>query len=79
MQITRTSPITGITHTLEVACTPEQLGAWESGTKIQDAMPNVPAPLREFVKSGITPQEWTEMFGRPPCSPGCRVRRLGRR
>lgn len=66
MKITRTSPITGVTHTLEVDCTPEQLEAWEAGTLIQDAMPDVEAPLREFIKSGITPQEWLETFGPPP-------------
>ena len=68
MKITRTSPVTGVTHTLEVDCTPEQLEAWEAGTLIQDAMPDVEAPLREYIKSGITPQEWVETFGRPPRS-----------
>ena len=68
MKITRTSPITGVTHTLEVDCTPEQLAAWDGGTLIQDAMPDVEAPLREYIKSGITPQEWVETFGKPPRS-----------
>ena len=66
MEITRTSMITGATHTLEVNCTPEQVARWEAGVKIQDAMPDVPAPLREFVKSGVTPEEWNDMFGRAP-------------
>ena len=79
MLITRRSQISGEVQTLEIDCTPEQLAAWEAGMLIQDAMPNVAAPLREFIKSGITPQEWTAMFGRPPCSPRCRVRRSGRR
>lgn len=78
MKITRTSPITGVTHTREVNCTPEQIAAWEAGMKIQDAMPNVPAPLREFLMTGTTPSEWTAMFGRPSCA-RCRVRRSGRR
>ena len=68
MLITRTSPISGATHTREVPCTPEQLAAWESGVLIQIAMPDVEAPLREYIKSGIKPQEWVEMFGRPPRS-----------
>ena len=68
MLITRTSPISGATHSLEVNCTPEQLAAWEVGTLIQDAMPTVDSPLREYIKSGITPQEWVETFGRPPRS-----------
>lgn len=79
MLITRTSPISGATHSLEVNCTPEQLAEWESGVLIQNAMPDVEAPLREYIKSGITPQEWVQSFGRPPCSAKCRVRRLGRR
>ena len=66
MLITRTSPISGATHSLEVNCTPEQLAAWEGGTLIQIAMPNIEAPLREYVKSGVTPEEWTATFGSPP-------------
>lgn len=68
MLITRTSPISGATHTMEVPCTPEQVGAWEAGMLIQDAMPDVEAPLREFIKSGISPAEWLETFGPPPRS-----------
>jgi hypothetical protein len=63
MQITRHNPLTGKTHTLEVPCTEAQLAAWQSGQLIQHAMPNVPAELREFLISGITPEEWKEMFG----------------
>ena len=79
MLITRTSPISGVMHSLEVPCTPEQVGAWEAGMLIQDAMPDVEAPLREFIKSGISPAEWRKMFGRLPCSAKCRARRSGRR
>lgn len=68
MLITRTSPISGARHTLEVNCTPEQLAAWEGGVLIQNAMPNVDAALREFIKSGVTPEEWISMFGRSPRS-----------
>ena len=68
MLITRRSQISGEVHTLEVNCTPQQLAAWEVGMLIQDAMPDVEAPLREYVKSGITPQEWLETFGPPPRS-----------
>ena len=30
---------------------------------IQDAMPNLTPDEREFIKTGITPKEWDEMFG----------------
>ena len=79
MLITRKCMISGEVNSLEVDCTEAQIAAWEAGEKIQDAMPNVPPPLREFLMTGTTPAEWNAMFGRPPCSPGCRVRRSGRR
>jgi len=44
-------------------------GAWEAGMLIQDAMPDVDTPLREFIKSGVTPEEWNSMFGWPPQAP----------
>ena len=79
MLITRRSQISGEVHTLEVDCTEAQIELWQAGVKIQDAMPNVPPPLREFVKSGVTPEEWRQTFGRPPCSAKCRVRSPERR
>ena len=62
MLITRTSPFSGITNSMEIAVTQAQLDAWESGTLIQDAMPNLSADEREFIKTGITPEEWEELF-----------------
>lgn len=62
MKITRVSSITGREHTLEVPVTEDQLTAWQNGELIQNAMPNVPAELREFIKTGITPHEWDAMF-----------------
>ena len=37
---------------------------------IQDVFPDVAVPTREFLLSGRTPEEWTEMFGPPPPSDG---------
>ena len=64
MFITKTSLFTGKTHTLEVDVTEAQLAAWNNGALIQDVMPQVPAPLREFLINGVTPEEWAEAF--PP-------------
>ncbi len=36
--------------------------AWKNGMLIQDAMPQVSAPDREFIKSGITNEEWNNLF-----------------
>ena len=63
MQITRTSPFSGKTNTREINVTQEQLDAWEGGELIQNAMPNVSADDREFIKTGVTPEEWEETFG----------------
>jgi len=37
--------------------------AWKAGTLIQKAFPMLNAEQREFIKTGITPAEWTAMFG----------------
>jgi hypothetical protein len=58
MQITRKSAITGITRTMEIPVTEEQLQVWEKGKHIQFAMPHLSADQREFIISGITQNEW---------------------
>ena len=58
MLITKRSALTGIVHARDVPGTDEQLKAWRNGGKIQDVMPYVAAELREFVLSGVTPEEW---------------------
>lgn len=63
MIITRKSPFSGITHSLEVDVSAEEIRVWESGVNIQTAMPYVPAALREFIMTGITPEEWNKTFG----------------
>jgi len=63
MQITRTSMFSGKANTLDLNVTAEQVAAWQGGVLIQDAMPQLSAGEREFLKTGVTPQEWDEMFG----------------
>lgn len=62
MKITRISTLSGILHTREIDVTSEQIQAWANGKNIQEAMPLVPAAEREFILSGITPEEWDECF-----------------
>lgn len=64
MKITRTSDFTGVTRTLDIPVTEAQLGAWRNGSLIQDAMPHLTPAQREFLKTGVTEEEWVEMFGR---------------
>ena len=62
MLITRTSSLSGNTNSMEIEVTQEQLSSWESGTLIQNAMPNLSADEREFIMTGITPAEWDSAF-----------------
>lgn len=63
MLITKKSAFTGIEHTLEIPVTQAQLNLWNSGVPIQNAMPNISAEDREFIKTGVTAQEWDDTFG----------------
>lgn len=62
MLITRKSQISGEVNTLEINVTEQQILNWQNGMYIQEAMPNVSSEEREFIKTGITPKEWNEMF-----------------
>lgn len=62
MKITRQSTLTGNTRTLDIDVTQEQIDKWQSGSYIQDAMPHLSADDREFLISGITPDEWNKAF-----------------
>jgi hypothetical protein len=62
MKITRTSVASGVTRTLDLDITPQQLLDYEKGTKIQYAFPNLTSSEREFFMTGITEDEWNAMF-----------------
>ena len=63
MQITRVSQITGHIHTREIEVTEEQLLDYSRGMLLQEAFPDLSADDREFIKTGITPEEWLKYFG----------------
>lgn len=63
MQITRKSILSGIVRTREIDITPGQFAAWQQGLPIQDVAPHLSADDREFVMTGITPDEWEAAFG----------------
>jgi hypothetical protein len=62
MLITKKSMVTGNITTKDIDVSVQQLDAWQNGMLIQDAMPQVSAPDREFIKSGITNEEWNNLF-----------------
>ena len=63
MEIKKTSIHSGITRTLTLDVTMEEYDAWLNGELIQNAMPRLTADEREFIKTGITAEEWEELFG----------------
>ena len=62
MIITRTSPFTGESRSLNIPITEAQYDAWRSGALIQNAMPHLTPGEREFILTGITYDEWDEIF-----------------
>ena len=65
MKITKLSSVTGKYHTMDLDVTEEQLKRFESGEGlIQHIFPHLSDDQREFLLSGITPQEWNVLF--PP-------------
>jgi hypothetical protein len=71
MKLTIRSTLSGITHTREIPVTQEQLDQWKYGHQlIQDMLPHLTSEDREFILTGITPEEWAEVFNQPePFSP----------
>lgn len=63
MKITKRSIISNKLHTREIAITELQLDQMNKGKHIQWLCPNLSADDREFLISGITPEEWLETFG----------------
>jgi len=61
--ITRKSMISGELNSMELDVTQDQLNLWQGGELIQDVFPHLNADEREFIKTGITPQEWSDTFG----------------
>ena len=65
IQVTRQSAITRKMNTMELPITQEHLDNYDTvgGLLVQDVFPNLDVGQREFLISGITPQEWNETFG----------------
>lgn len=63
MTITRTSQASGITRTLDLDVTEQQLAVYSEGrTTLQDCFPHLSSDDREFIKTGITSEEWEQLF-----------------
>ena len=58
MIITRQSILSKKISTMDIDVSHEQIALWEGGMLIQNAMPNLCEDEREFIMTGITPDEW---------------------
>lgn len=63
MIITRTSILSGQTSERDIDCTEEQLDLFMAGIHVQLCFPHLSTDDREFILSGITPEEWTTYLG----------------
>jgi hypothetical protein len=59
--ITKKSPFSGKTNSLTIVFDPADYQKWQEGELIQRALPYLTADEREFLMTGITPEEWNSM------------------
>ena len=62
MKITRKSEVSGQENTMDLNVTQEQLTRWKHGELIQNVMPQLTPDEREFLLTGIMPDEWEDIF-----------------
>ena len=63
MLIENTSVFTGIKRTRDIDITEDQLQRWLNGELIQNVCPHLSRDDREFIMTGITPEEWDQVLG----------------
>ena len=67
MQITRTSILSGKRRTYDLPVVEEQLAEMalppQMRRNVQDIFPQLSPDEREFIKTGITPDEWHDALG----------------
>jgi len=64
MELTRRSQLTGKVHTRDLPVDKLTVLAYMNGAgHIQDLFPDLSPAEREFIRTGITPEEWKEHFG----------------
>jgi hypothetical protein len=58
--------ISGVTRTLDLPVTQEQLDNYANGALLQNAFPHLSTGDREFIKTGITNEEWSALWSDLP-------------
>jgi len=59
-EVTKTSPLSGKPNTRRIIMTPSQLIDWRKGSLIQAVFPALSADDREFLMTGLTPEEFPQ-------------------
>ena len=62
VRITKTSMLSGLQSSMDLPVRQGHIDHWLGGALIQDAMPHLDPDQREFLMTGITPDEWDEAF-----------------
>ena len=63
-EVIRVSPLTGITNTMYMDISDDQIEEWNDINRtrlIQDIFPNLTEEEREFIMTGYTVADWKEM------------------
>jgi len=67
MIFANSSQFTGKWSSMEFDMSEEEFekryNSWRSGALIQDAFPMLNTDQREFIMTGVTPEEWKKYFG----------------
>lgn len=65
MLVTRRSVLTGVVHSMDIPVTAAELDRYyENSVDIQVALAHLSPGQREFIMTGVTPEEWAETFPR---------------
>ena len=64
MKITKTSVYTGVTRTMDLPITQEEIDRWQGGEMIQVVWPDLTDNERLFLLDGATEEEWNALW---PC------------
>lgn len=62
MKITRRSPIDGKERTFDLNITQRQMDAYAGGALAQNAFPQLSADQREWLMTGVMPEQWDYVF-----------------
>lgn len=64
MLIKRRSPITGEWRSKDLPVSQQQIDRWQNGELIQNVMPYLSDDDREYIMTGLLPDEWEQLWSK---------------